>query len=220
MNESFDQFPWRRAYHLYRITYLILRKIYKHPPSPRTWCRLDEACELLHAAFLLRIRYHLALHDPGQSLDILDLVGEAWKRFLIHCQNKERFRDVFQLVNRLSRDVVIDAMRRLLAEKRGKGNPVVSYNDAVAEDDEPLATGTNPAPSCCPACDLSDSAILEQIAELIAEDAITDRQKIAFISLYLEDIRWEEIAARLGCCRATIYREATAVQRLLATRFS
>lgn len=136
----------------------------------------------------LRRIFLLIYHKVGNVADAQDLTQEAFIKAL---QRKDQLKDPEKAANWLSRiasNTAIDFLRRT-----GR----VNFSD-VDELPEPLTSAPSESPE--------QIVLREERREFLEAglDVLTDRERQALILRDVEDLPAEEVAARLGCTKATV----------------
>lgn len=147
---------------------------------------------------LRRLAASVGRHDPSATLSPTALVNEAWLKLAGSPQVANTSPLHFKrIAARAMRQVLIEAARRRLADKRGAGAAVVTFDESVAD----TGGGTDL---------LELDAALEELARL------SPRQAMLVESRFFGGLDVSEAAALLGVSEATALRDWRAAKAWLA----
>jgi len=117
----------------------ITRLLHAHRDGDRA--AFDELVEVLQRELRVMARQQLRRVPPGQTLDTLSLVNEAYLRMIgdvrVDWQDRAHF---FAVVSRAMRWILVDRARRAGAVRRGGGLASVALDSAVIGFTEPADT--------------------------------------------------------------------------------
>ena len=117
----------------------ITRLLHAHRDGDRA--AFDELVEVLQRELRVMARQQLRRVPPGQTLDTLSLVNEAYLRMIgdvrVDWQDRAHF---FAVVSRAMRWILVDRARRAGAARRGGGLASVALDSAVIGFTEPADT--------------------------------------------------------------------------------
>lgn len=161
-----------------------------------------EAIDLLFSATyeeLRRLAASVRRGDPGVTLNPTALVNEAWIKLADSPPQVPLSRLHFtRIAARAMRQVLVEAARRRNAHKRGDGQALVTFDDALAA-----------APA-----DADELLALDGALDRLA--AVSPRQAQMVESRFFGGLDVQETAALLGISEATVLRDWRAARAWLA----
>jgi RNA polymerase sigma factor (TIGR02999 family) len=171
------------------------------PDAPEPSSGRDAIDDLFAQAYdeLRRLAGHLRRHDGRATIDPTALVNEAWMKLAagrtVSPASHLHFK---RLAARAMRQVLVEGARRRLAEKRGGGTPLVTFDESVL----PVENGA------------ADLLALDTALDTLA--AVSPRQAALIECRFFGGLDVAETAALLSVSEATVLRDWRAARAWLA----
>jgi len=141
---------------------------------------------------------YLSLSDPQLPPLIEEVAQETLLRVLEHL-------DTFEGRSRFTTWVHKIAVRVALTELRRKRWKDVSLEDLTEKEEGPILPGLMADPSIGPETAIEQQNMLDRVGRLIMEE-LTEKQRLAMISVVIQGMPLEEVARRMGMKRNALYK--------------